>query len=386
MADRTRFVSDMAGMLSPQARSRADSILARTWRASSAEPVVVIVPDLDGADPDDYATELFRLWGIGKNDKDNGVLMLVSLNDRKVVIRTGYGAEPYLPDVVCSRIIRNDIAPAFRQEDYETGIIDALEVMEASLTSDDARANLMSAHANDEGAGDFDGDAAFRFYLGICLLVNFCMLIVALFTYLNTRRQPTSVRYHALDQYRVIMLCIGIAGVGLPLIFYVVLYLMMRHIRLHKRLCPNCSTRMQRLGEDEDNNYLLPAQDTEEKLNSVDYDVWLCPKCHETDIIPYVNSRSNYVECPSCHGRTGVLQQRRTLIMPTASREGLEQLQYQCLNCNHHWNENRHLPRRQEPKVIIIPGGIGGGGGGGGFSGGSFGGGMTGGGGASGGW
>lgn len=67
------------------------------WRQSSAEPVVVIVPDLSGADVDDYATELFSLWGIGKKDKDNGVLVLISINDRRAAIRTGYGAEGCFP-------------------------------------------------------------------------------------------------------------------------------------------------------------------------------------------------------------------------------------------------------------------------------------------------
>lgn len=66
VADRTRYVTDMAGMLSPAAIARTDSILAGVWRASSAEPVVVIVDNLDGEDIDDYVTELFDLWRPGK--------------------------------------------------------------------------------------------------------------------------------------------------------------------------------------------------------------------------------------------------------------------------------------------------------------------------------
>ena len=110
VADRTRFVSDMAGAMSASARSRADSLLQSIWRQTSAEPIVVIVPSLDGEDIDDFATEVFSDWGIGKDDRDNGVLMLISIGDRKAVIRTGYGTEGILPDVVCGRIIRNDMA------------------------------------------------------------------------------------------------------------------------------------------------------------------------------------------------------------------------------------------------------------------------------------
>ena len=150
--DRTRFVSDMAGALSPAALSQADSLLAGMWRQSSAEPVVVILPGLDGEEINDFATRLFSLWGIGKKDKDNGVLVLISVGDRKAVIRTGYGAEGVLPDVIASNIIRHDMAPYFRQGDYDGGVLAALMTMNGALTSPEAREELMSRYANDAGA------------------------------------------------------------------------------------------------------------------------------------------------------------------------------------------------------------------------------------------
>ena len=132
-------MTDQAGVLSTGARQQADSILADIWRQSSAEPVVVIVPDLSGADVDDYATELFTLWGIGKKDKDNGVLILISVGDRRAAIRTGYGAEGVLPDVIASRIIRNDMAPHFKQADYESGVLASLGTIHSVLTDPEAR-------------------------------------------------------------------------------------------------------------------------------------------------------------------------------------------------------------------------------------------------------
>ena len=90
--NRSRYVTDMASALSPQALAQADAMLDSVWTATSAEPVVVIVPSLDGEDIDDFATRLFEEWGIGKRDKSNGVLVLISTGDRKAVIRTGYGA------------------------------------------------------------------------------------------------------------------------------------------------------------------------------------------------------------------------------------------------------------------------------------------------------
>ena len=93
VADARKYVSNPDGVLSETTVARLDSIIAGVWRGSSAEVVVVAVGDVGGEDVNDYATELFEKWGIGKKDKDNGLLILVSEGDRKAVFRTGYGME-----------------------------------------------------------------------------------------------------------------------------------------------------------------------------------------------------------------------------------------------------------------------------------------------------
>lgn len=386
--NRTRYVSDMAGALSPSARAEADSLLAGMWRASSAEPVVVIVSDLEGEDIDDFATRLFTDWGIGKKDKDNGVLMLISINDRKVVIRTGYGAEGVLPDVIASNIIRHNIAPHFREGDYDGGVVEALGVMNSALTSDEAREELMSQYANDAGASSGDGDELWQIYLGFCTFAGCGALLLVVLLYFTSRRLPTANAYAQLQKVKLPLLVATPLALLFPLPAFLLLVLLMRHVRLHKRLCPNCSTRMSRVDEDNDNNYLTPSQDAEERLDSVDYDVWLCPKCGETDIIPYVNPSKNYSVCPRCNARAAVLVNRRIIYRPTTTREGRGAEEFVCLNCRNRWDKPYTIPREALPPVIVggIGGRGGGFGGGGGFSGGSFGGGMTGGGGASGGW
>lgn len=384
VADRTRYMSDMAGAMSAQARAHADSTLASIWREASAEPVVVIVPDLEGEDIDDFATRLFSAWGIGKGDKDNGVLVLISTGDRKAVIRTGYGAEGVLPDVIASNIIRHDMAPHFRTGDYDGGVLAALSTMHKAMTSDEAREELMSAQQSD--AADEDDDF-FEFYIGICAVAGVVALVLVLGIYFSERRRPTSSRYSSLDGIRLAMLMASFLTLGCVFPAYIVMVLLMRHVRMHKRLCPNCSTRMERVDEDNDNAYLTPSQDAEERLDSVDYDVWLCPSCGETDIIPYVNPKKNYTVCPSCHARACVLTNDRMIIRPTTTREGRGVKDYTCLNCKKRFEKPYVIAKEAVPPVVIIPGGGHGGfGGGGGFSGGSFGGGMTGGGGASGGW
>lgn len=389
VADRTRYVTDQAGVLSPQARQAADSLLADMWRQSSAEPVAVIVPDLSGADIDDYATELFSLWGIGKKDKDNGVLVLISVDDRKAAIRTGYGTEGVLPDVIASRIIRNDMAPNFREGDYDAGVLAALRTIHTSLTDPVAREELMSQYANDADArsnGGIDGDSLFHTYLMLCIMIGAVLLLWVLAKSAGTRRQPTAQRFQSLQQLQLPTLVATPLTLGCALPAYLLLILLMRHTRLHKRLCPHCQTRMERVDEVNDNRYLTPSQDAEEQLDSVDYDVWLCPSCGETDIIPYVNPKKNYTVCDHCGARACVCTGQRVLMRPTTLREGQGVTTYRCLNCGNNRQRPFTIPKVVAPPIIIGGGGGNGFGGGGGFSGGSFGGGMTGGGGASGGW
>lgn len=381
LRDSRRYVSDMAGVLSPQALERADSILADIRSRTSAEVVMVIVDNLSGQDIDDWATELFTLWGIGKKDRDNGVLLVTSVGDRENVIRTGYGAEPVLPDLVCWNIIQKKMNPRVRDGDFDGGVIDALDAVRASMTSEEARNELASQQP--DGAGSDDSAELFAGYITLGVISSLALLLLVAGLWVKTRRLPTVEAYARWDRWKLPAIMITVLFIGMPLPWLVVMLLRMRHIRLHKHPCPNCGTLMQRLDEDTDNKYLTPSQDLEEQLKSVDYDVWLCPKCNERDIIPYINPRSTYKQCPACGTRAEQMVADRVVRQPSELRDGLAIRQFRCSNCGHTRAVQTTLPKL--PPVII--GGFGGrGGGGGGFSGGSFGGGMTGGGGGRGGW
>ena len=381
LRDSRRYVSDMAGVLSPQALERADSILADIRSRTSAEVVMVIVDNLSGQDIDNWATELFTLWGIGKKDRDNGVLLVTSVGDRENVIRTGYGAEPVLPDLVCWNIIQKKMNPRVRDGDFDGGVIDALDAVRASMTSEEARNELASQQP--DGAGSDDSAELFAGYITLGVISSLALLLLVAGLWVKTRSLPTVEAYAKWDRWKLPAIMITVLFIGMPLPWLVVMLLRMRHIRLHKHPCPNCGTLMQRLDEDTDNKYLTPSQDLEEQLKSVDYDVWLCPKCNERDIIPYINPRSTYKQCPACGTRAEQMVADRVVRQPSELRDGLAIRQFRCANCGHTRAVQTTLPKL--PPVII--GGFGGrGGGGGGFSGGSFGGGMTGGGGGRGGW
>lgn len=387
LADSTRFVSDPDNILSPEALAQADAIMRDIRRSTSAEAVVVVVDDIEGGDIDSFATELFTKWGLGKSDVDNGLLILVAKDLRRAAIRPGYGLEGVLPDVVCAGILRNQMFPAFRKGDYGKGIVDASETIRGILTDPDAAAEILSREQDADFASrreEVDLGSFFGMYFGIAVVIALIMLGLLLLTMYNNRSKSRHDKYLALNGLKPVYLAMTFFGLGVPAVASVPLLLAMQRYRNSARKCPRCGTKMNKVDEVHDNDYLNQAQDTEERIGSVDYDVWLCPKCGETDIEPYVKANSGYRVCELCHSRACRLTRDRILYPATTARKGQGVKEYTCLNCGHVNPVYYVIPTLVAP--IIISGGGRGGHGGGGFGGGGFGGGMTGGGGASGGW
>lgn len=385
-ADSTRFVSDPDSHLSRAAIARADSILGSVWRSTSAEPVAVIVSDLGGADIDNYATDLFEAWGIGKKDTDNGLLILISVDDRKAALRTGRGMEIALTDARCGRIIRNIIAPAMKNGDIDAAVVNAAAAASAIITDPAHADDLVSQYANNAAAKK---DNFFHDYLMAGIIIFLGMAVVAAVVSARSRGLERHERYEKLRRLKLPYLVITVGFLGIPVLSYLLLLLLMHHARRARTLCPNCNRRMRLIDEVHDNDYLTPAQDREENIGSVDYDVWHCDECGTNRILPYINHNVPYKVCPVCGSRAEVEESNVVLSQPTTSAKGIGEKTFYCKNCNKRRRIRYEIPKVVAPPVIIPMGGIGRGGGGfggGSFGGGSFGGGSTGGGGASGGW
>lgn len=380
LKDRTRFVSNPDGILSPTAQTRVDSLLSHIRQASTAEAVMVVVGDIEPQDIDGFATELFNAWGLGKKDNNNGVLVLVAKDARRATIRTGYGVEGVLPDILCGRILR-DMFDHFRNGDFDAGAITAAEQIDALLTDPAAAEEIRSSQK--DNYRDDEGNP-FVFYLTFALLLSGGCLLAFLFKLYSLRKVQSYDKYAALESWRAPMLALTFLTLGMLLVVSLPLVIMLRHWRNKPRICPNCGAKMTKLDEVHDNDYLTPAQDLEERLGSVDYDVWLCPQCNERDIYPFVNKKSTMTECEQCHARTAPMKVDRIVRQPTVSKEGMGVREYHCLHCGHITRRAYNIAK--VAPVVILPMGGGSRGGGGGSFGGGFGGGMTGGGGASGGW
>ncbi|WP_198168817.1 TPM domain-containing protein [Bordetella flabilis] len=127
---------DEAKLLDPTTVARLTDMLAAHERATGQQVVVVTLASLRGVPIEDFGYQLGRRWGIGQKGKDNGALLIVSRDDRKVRIEVGYGLEGQLTDAISSAIINQIIVPAFSQGNYNKGILDGTAAIVKVLGGD----------------------------------------------------------------------------------------------------------------------------------------------------------------------------------------------------------------------------------------------------------
>jgi uncharacterized protein len=132
----TGRVVDDANILDPAQRAALTQKLADLEAKSTDQVVVVTLKSLQGTSIEDYGYQLGRHWQIGQKDKNNGVLLIVAPNERKVRIEVGYGLEGTLTDLVANFIIQNSILPRFRANDYPGGITRGVDDIIQVLTGD----------------------------------------------------------------------------------------------------------------------------------------------------------------------------------------------------------------------------------------------------------
>lgn len=141
-------VVDGARLLSPAKEQEITAKLEALERDTTDQVVVVTVPSLQEHEIEDYGYQLGRAWGIGREDKDNGVLLLIAPDEKKVRIEVGYGLEPVLTDAMSALIIQNAILPSFRQGYYERGITQGVDAIDDQLRLDPTEARVLAEAAD----------------------------------------------------------------------------------------------------------------------------------------------------------------------------------------------------------------------------------------------
>ena len=408
------FVSNPDGILKAETVQQINVYLDSLQNQTGAEVAVVAVNSIGENEIKSFATNLFKTWGIGKAKRDNGLLLLFVLDQRKVTFETGYGLEGILPDAICKRIQYQSMTPEFKNGNYDGGFLAGIQQIGSTIRKEPVQKEVKTPIAWNE---------ILPIAGGIYLIIALISLFWLGNSIQNIRKDPklksNIARYKVIKTQKagiisLISIMIPIAGFVAILLFsnpiFILLLIpvplttipaniygrfMMLKIRRAPIPCNVCDGEMHILSEKQEDAHLKLAQQFEEKLHAIDYDVFVCNKCANEAIFT-LDKPSAYSECPKCGTKAFILSDKRTLVAPTYISSGTERTTYRCKFCGYEENDNHNIPRITRSGGAIIGGAVAGGlfSGGGGFDGGgfsdggggSFGGGMSGGGGATSGW
>ena len=255
---------------------------------------VVVIRSLDGQSIEEAAARLFSLWGIGKKRKDNGLLFLWSTGDRRVRVEVGYGLEGALPDGKVGAILDAYVIPKFKGGDFDQGVLDGVDALLRVARSEPIELPASSSESYEGGSSGISAT-----------------LIGALGAF------P--------------------AGIGSIVVFR-------KWRRARRRRCPECHAFMTRLTETEDDALLGAGEQAEERLGSVDYDVWKCSGCSHHFTLRYPKWLTGYDSCPQCHNRTKSSVEE-VIERATTSGSGSARVVEKCAFCTFHHEYTKVLPR-----------------------------------------
>ena len=169
------YVNDSANILSNESENYIVNMNRQLEEKTGAQIVVVTVNNLENKSIEDYATELFRNYGIGNKEKNNGVLLLVAIDERKVKIEVGYGLEGKITDGKAGRILDDYVVPYFKENNWNDGIINGFNAILKEVTEEYQinieNAGLPIEYLNSENEDSLIWISAGVVY-GICIIIR----------------------------------------------------------------------------------------------------------------------------------------------------------------------------------------------------------------------
>lgn len=158
----TQRVNDYANMLSASTEGQLENVLAALEKDESTQIAVLTIDSLDGENLEGFSLRVVEKWQLGQEKLDNGALLLVAKNDRKIRIEVGYGLEGVLTDLTAGRIIRNVITPNFKNGNFDRGVADGVSAMIAAVRGE--YAGQGGEQTSSSNQNDFTGYIIFMLF------------------------------------------------------------------------------------------------------------------------------------------------------------------------------------------------------------------------------
>lgn len=173
-------VVDAASLLNPAQKAQLETLSAEVEKVAGRQFVVATIPALQGYPIEDYGYKLGRSWGIGQKGANNGIILIVAPNERKVRIEVGYGLEPIMTDALASAIIGEQVLPRFKSGDMPGGILAGAQAIAAQmkLPAEAAEARAATAADSARAAPESSGNGAMIAGVIVLLIVFIVVPIV----------------------------------------------------------------------------------------------------------------------------------------------------------------------------------------------------------------
>ena len=372
----TGWALDHSGQLSQGTRDTLNALGREVKNRTGHELVIVTVDSTDGENQRAFATRLFNRWQLGDRTRNDGVLLFVALSDRRVEFVLGDGIDGDQHVATSQAIVDQDMLPSFRAGDPNAAVL-------AGARSGARRILGLASTSNNEAAAT------------VLRITDDTVQVDDQPVERDTTRptapvtprtaQPTTgyssgyAHPAGNDSTWQLWGLAGCGGGGIAGFFF-----WRRWLRNRPRTCDRCQQPMVRLGEHEDDQHLDHGEKTEERVGSVDYDLWACTACPQVLKLRYGTWFTSYARCPRCHAVTKSSNET-TLIAATYDHGGQVRVDEACVACDYRNSYTRSTPQKTRPSTGNRSS-LGGGGFGGGRSGGGGGGGRSSGRGGGGGW
>ncbi len=310
----TGWAVDLTGTLPPERLAELNSLGDEVKAKTGAEMAVVVVGSTDGVSSKEFATRLFNAWGIGQRGKNNGLLVFAALADRRAEIVLGRGLDGERNRGESAVVMRDDILPRFRAGDPAGAVVQgalgcARRIFDVSPLSPEATGTETTAVPQPEQAFGLVSDISPP--------------------QTSFPRTPPTAEYAVDTTPRggggATFIWIG-GGLGFLLLAY-------WFFALRAPRCPRCKEKMMQLDEAQESAFLEPSERVEERIGSINYQIWECPACGEHKKKRGSAFFSGYKTCPDCGAKT-LSSTSTTLAMATHYSGGSVEIRQACANCS----------------------------------------------------
>jgi uncharacterized protein len=344
-------ITDPHNMLSASAEEMINGMLTNLEDSLGYQVAVVCLNSIGDNDARVWGTDLFNLWGIGSKETENGLLMLLIHDIHGIDFITGRGTEGILTDVDCYNIQQEEMVPHFKNDDYATGMIRGTQavcdffygsppIYSSGTTHESYDTGYDDTYYEEEPYNFFQSDiwAIYVMSAGI-LTAAWLVVFMMCFFIKDLHKRYFTLKFFSLAVWPFVF----------PIPFALLYFLnksMMERWRNTTRFSPTTGEEMHKLDDHAEDKHLAKGQLTEEKVKSIDYDVWVSYGGKEVLVLAYKKWFSKYNACPSCKFKTYWKEYDRTITAATYDSTGTGERKYKCESCGHSKVERYTIARK----------------------------------------